>query len=53
MFSNYRNIAIIIVSIVVYLNGICLYWIEDDDDRRNPCGPDEMYVPDNAMAIYL
>lgn len=51
--SNIVNLAIIFVFIVVYLNGICLYWMEEGDDKRNPCGDSERYVPESASPIFL
>lgn len=40
-------------SYVIYdSNGACSYWYyEDEPDKRNPCGSDDSFVPENAKRI--
>lgn len=40
---------------VVYsiTTGECIYWYSSEDERPNPCGYEESYVPENANRIDL
>lgn len=49
------NIASLFLLFFVVYNGLeCLYWYDDEDVlRRNPCGTEEIYVPESASPIFL
>lgn len=49
--SNIVNCMILLF--VVYSGLQCLYWYDTEDARLNPCGEDDMYVPENAEPIFI